>query len=343
MTSSAPTGAGFNIFSIHVGMDRVGDTYPANFNWSLRGCEKDARTMRQVILDRCGDRLPVEPIILTNESARVADLKAEFLDVAALAKPGDLVFFTFSGHGAWIRALPGTATTGLPSEATGYSKPLWLHPTILLYDRMMMDDEWSAVWTAFVEGVRVVTMFDSCVSGTVAIGNFINNAFEKVWNAFREAHDVVDAALRDSRKPDLSTLEKPPESNIQIKDEERWPRTSPLEAIKEAYHEFRALYDSIEKKFSVPVKYHVIGLHYGACQDSQVAEEGPRGGYFTLAVQDILREAPMTFSYQQLFDALQQRLDDEGLKQTPTMVPFGIAAKDLTQQPIFGANSAPLT
>lgn len=302
-----------SVFAIHVGMDRVDPScYPRGFHWNLRGCEKDAKTMRQLVRSRCAEHFPVEPCMLLNEQATVADVKATFMDVAALAKTGDLVIFTFSGHGAWIRALPHTQTVGVPHQATGYAGPLWFHPTIVLFDRMMMDDEWRVVWSAFADGVAVVTMFDSCVSGTAPISNFFGQELDR---------------------SKFAPTPQPPASRSR---RDRRTRTTGLEAIAKTYLRHRETYIRIEKTLSSVADYGVIGLHFGACLDSQVADEGPHGGYFTVAIQQALEHAPASLSYEQLYADVRKRLEREGLQQTPTLVPFGVAHRGLLSEPVFG-------
>lgn len=82
--------------------------------------------------------------------------------MSKLLEPGDIFVFYYSGHGSKISEKT-TSTWGLPiDEEDGVDE------TLYMYNREhLIDDELDMYWKKFKAGVRIVTITDSCHSGTV--------------------------------------------------------------------------------------------------------------------------------------------------------------------------------
>lgn len=139
--------------SLHVGVNStsVGGT-------SLVGCVNDATEMALIAEQHGFEGREV-----------VADCKATFKNVTDKIKeaatqlgPGDIFFFTFSGHGSFIAdedEVEGEDDDELDDR----------DETLVLFDFMICDDYFAReLWPRFAEGVRILMIADSCHSGTVA-------------------------------------------------------------------------------------------------------------------------------------------------------------------------------
>ena len=135
--------------SLHVGVNStsIGGT-------SLVGCVNDATEMASIAEKHHFEGREV-----------VADAKATFnyvtdkiKEAATQLGPGDIFFFTFSGHGSFI-----------PNEVHDDKEPDFRDETLVLFDFMICDDYIAReLWPRFAPGVRILMIADSCNSGTVA-------------------------------------------------------------------------------------------------------------------------------------------------------------------------------
>lgn len=172
--------------SLHVGVDRVD---PAHYggDLALPSCVNDANEMESI-----ASRLGYDTAVLTNEDATCANIAGFLRNAAINLFAGDALFFTYSGHGGQV-----------PNDSDD-DEPDLKDETLVLYDRMLIDDEIFALLGEFREGVRVHMVFDSCHSAT---------AFKQL--ASPDAADMVDlshaAFKEDALAPmkGLATLTMP--------------------------------------------------------------------------------------------------------------------------------------
>ncbi|GAA1769853.1 hypothetical protein GCM10009712_17230 [Pseudarthrobacter sulfonivorans] len=135
--------------SLHVGLNRVDPVHYAGWKGELQACENDARDMAAI-----AEHQGFEPAVLLTRAATYEAVLGAIRRAAGLLQRGDSFLLTFAGHGA---QLPG----GDPSEDDG------LDETVVLFDRMLRDDELGTALRTFRPGVRLVVVSDSCHSGTV--------------------------------------------------------------------------------------------------------------------------------------------------------------------------------
>lgn len=169
----APVPAGRTGRSLHVGLNVVDpNAYPIRVP-VLRGCENDARDMRQLATEQ-----GFTPSLLINEEATAPAVLAGITAAADALNVGDFFLLTYSGHGSQV------------PDPTG-EEPDGLDETLVLYDRQLLDDELSGLWDRFRPGVRILMLSDSCHSGTVA------RATELAYRAYSAATEETPAGYRE--------------------------------------------------------------------------------------------------------------------------------------------------
>ncbi|MEU5806320.1 caspase family protein [Streptomyces sp. NPDC047718] len=134
--------------SIHVGLNQVD---PAKYNgWDgqLTACENDARDMAE--LARAAG---FQDTVLLTEQGTVGNITTELRKAARKLQDGDILLFTYSGHGGQMPDTEG-------------DEPDELDETLVFYDREFLDDELKREFRRFSPGVRIFSLLDCCHSGT---------------------------------------------------------------------------------------------------------------------------------------------------------------------------------
>jgi hypothetical protein len=135
--------------SIHIGLEYID---PAHYgsDGALRTCGKDALDMREIALTQNFSSTK----LLMNEDANREAVTAAIRRASEELKSGDMLFISYSGHGAFV-----------PDE--GADEEDGKDETWCLFDGFFLDDELHALWTGFEEDVRIFMISDSCHSGTI--------------------------------------------------------------------------------------------------------------------------------------------------------------------------------
>ena len=133
-----------------------------------------------------GERGFIAPVVLLDERATHAAVRASLDEMAALSEPGDLFLLTFSGHGGRTRL---RARASEPQAVR-----LWQ-----LYDRSLNDEQLKADLGRFRRGVRVLVVSDNCGGGVPSLqpGQLTSSLSASV---------LVLAACQDGRYADGSGL-----------------------------------------------------------------------------------------------------------------------------------------
>ncbi|MET9882007.1 caspase family protein [Streptomyces sp. NPDC006430] len=134
--------------SIHVGLNNVDPQAYDGWDGQLMACENDARDMAELARAAGFD----DTVILT-KNATVGNVTSELRKAAAKLKAGDILLFTYSGHG------------GQMPDSEG-DEPDELDETLVFFDRQFLDDELHRELQRFDKDVRILTFLDSCHSGT---------------------------------------------------------------------------------------------------------------------------------------------------------------------------------
>jgi len=136
--------------SIHIGMHHY-DSEHYGDEGLLETCEQDAMDMRDI-----ADSQNFDSTLLLTEEATCDKLIEKLRLASRTLVAGDMLFFSYSGHGGSVPDRDGD------EGADDYADE-----TMCLYDRQFIDDELAQLWTLFDEGVRILVVSDSCHSGTV--------------------------------------------------------------------------------------------------------------------------------------------------------------------------------
>lgn len=140
----------------------VGINYLRHTKGRLRGCINDVKNMREFLLSR-GYR-PQDIRVLTDDlqdpsmQPTKANIMRELGNLARSARPGDKLFFHFSGHGSQVVDTSGDEDDGLDE-------------TILPVDynsagQIIDDDLYSTLVEPLPPGCQLTALMDCCHSGT---------------------------------------------------------------------------------------------------------------------------------------------------------------------------------
>jgi hypothetical protein len=146
--------------SLHIGLNEVNPRHYMGWSGRLVACENDARDMAAL-----AQSLGYQPTVLLTKDATARKVTAAIQAAAAALAPGDTFFLTYSGHGGQVPDLNGDESLrdlGEVGEDFDERDETWV-----LYDRMLVDDELWALWSAFPARTRLLVLSDSCHSGTV--------------------------------------------------------------------------------------------------------------------------------------------------------------------------------
>jgi hypothetical protein len=137
--------------SLHIGLNYKGQPLP-----ELKAAEDSAGAMQSI-----ADRLGYKSQLLPAERASKAAVTSAIGAAAAQLGEGDIFFLTFAGHGAWKQS---------ELEADGFAEgwQLFIDPAAAEEETIrfaLFDHELYDLLTEFREGVRIVIVSDSCMSG----------------------------------------------------------------------------------------------------------------------------------------------------------------------------------
>ncbi|MCX4539560.1 caspase family protein [Streptomyces sp. NBC_01565] len=136
--------------SIHVGLNSVDPKKYDGWDGRLVACENDARDMAELARGTGFDTTTV-----FTRDATAENVTAELRKAAKKLRGGDILLFTYSGHGGQV-----PDTEGAEIEPDG------LDETLVLYDRQLLDDELHREFGRMEDGVRILALLDCCHSGT---------------------------------------------------------------------------------------------------------------------------------------------------------------------------------
>ncbi|MGW1375967.1 caspase family protein [Streptomyces sp. NPDC002446] len=136
--------------SLHVGLNQVDPAAYEGWDGRLVACENDAHDMA-----RLARGAGFADTTLLTADGTVHNVTAELRKAAKALRSGDILLFTYSGHGGQV-----------PDADGGDDEPDAFDETLVFYDREFLDDELHREFGRFAEGVRILTLLDCCHSGT---------------------------------------------------------------------------------------------------------------------------------------------------------------------------------
>jgi len=239
--------------SIHVGLNEVDPAHYQGWNGKLVACEFDANDMERL----AGGRGFKTHKLLTKH-ATSKSVTAALHDAATKLDSGDMLLFTYSGHGGQV------------PDANGDEQDR-MDETWVLYDRQMVDDEVYSLLGTLKPGVRVAIFSDSCHSGTVARG------LVELVGPDRVAESVNGG--NGSGQPRVKGM---PDEVVR----------STYDANKALYDEIQK---SLPPFDMANIGASVI-LTSG-CQDNQTSLDGDKNGLFTQTLLKVWDDGAFTSSY----------------------------------------------
>jgi hypothetical protein len=138
-----------NSSALVIGINYIGTQY------ELNGCINDASSMRDLLINNGFKKIKLITDNTTDKPNRNIIL-SEFKNLLSNANNGDIIFFSYSGHGSYKRDTNGDEKTGNDQLIC----PLDFN--------MIVDDELKTLIDQNLkQGVTLITFFDSCHSGSV--------------------------------------------------------------------------------------------------------------------------------------------------------------------------------
>ena len=242
-----PTG-----ISLHVGLNSVDPDRYGGWDGTLVACENDARDMAR--LARAAGF--ADTLLLTGEGT-VDRVTTALRAAAERLASGDILLFTYSGHGGQMPDV-----TGPDDEADRRDE------TLVLHDRQFLDDEVHQEFLRFDDGVRIVTLFDCCHSGSSI--------------ELPGAADVRGRYLPEPKQIELYERDRDFYDDLQRSVAKAAAATGDGQGP--------------------PV------ILISACQDNQTAADGPVNGAFTEALLEVWSDGAFRGDYRTFHRAIQRRL-----------------------------------
>lgn len=232
--------------SLHVGLNSVDPAKYGGWNGKLIACENDARDMEQLAA-HAGFK---DRTTLLTGDATVKNVTAELRKAAKRLAAGDILLFTYSGHGGQVPDING------PED-----EPDRLDETMCFYDREFIDDELYKELEGFAEGVRVLALHDCCHSGT---GLRVREVMTP--EALEEQFQTTDPAMVETTS-----------------------RLMPLEQQDQLYQRDREFFDQLQRELDARDSRELgaSAVLISACQDNQLAADGLRNGLFTATLLQV--------------------------------------------------------
>ena len=291
-------------FSINIGVNR---SEAPGFNLpTLKGPENDAKAMHEIAKKE--GFASNGPIL--GDKATFERVKQELKTAANSLHAGDLLLFTFAGHGTRDAALE------LEGEEDGFDE------TIALFDTVLLDTYFLRVlWPMFDEGVRIFAVSDSCHSGTVFFlsddelidsggGSSLEEEVVSSGGPLVRVGGSLEEEIVSSGGPLIRSI---PEHQMQHH----------LELRKEFFAALKAEAASNNK----PIKANILSL--GACPDKQETADGDPNGVFTQALIKVWKGGSFSGSHRDFRKAIEQEL----LPQTPVLHTKFANEAFITQRP----------
>jgi metacaspase-1 len=221
--------------ALAIGLNSVDPARYGGWSGPLTACEADAEDMQAI-----GRSQGFTVTTLLTKAATRDQVTAELQRAAKTLKAGDIFLLSYSGHGGQLPDRNG--------DEYDAQDETWC-----LYDGQLVDDELYALLGNFEAGVRILTLSDSCHSGSV-----IKLAY------YGGQAKIASNPATPSRLPVY--------------------RFMPAEVSLRTYRENRELYDGILKNKELKRALQSMkasALLISGCQDNQLSADGDFNGLFT--------------------------------------------------------------
>lgn len=275
--------------SVHVGLDHVDPAAYQGWDGTLSGCVNDAHDLAAMAAAE-GYRTTV----LTDRQATAAAVLESVRAVGATLAAGDIFLLSYSGHGGQLADADHD-----DDEPRGFDR------TLACWDRQLLDDELHAVLAGFACGVRIVVVADTSLAGTAVRHPAAPSPPVRTPEGARRARMIPAAvAARDAGRRRGMYLRARRNSRAELR------RTmAAMRTLTRRQAGMRRPTDCIAARIVL----------LAACQDNQVAYDGPDNGAFTAALLAVWNGGRYDGSYPEFLSAVRARL----AAQTPDYVAAG--------------------
>ncbi|REK84930.1 caspase family protein [Streptomyces inhibens] len=241
--------------SLHVGLNRVDPAEYGGWDGQLVACDNDAHDMA-----RLARGAGFGTTTLLTSDGTVENVTAELRRAAKTLKSGDILLFTYSGHGGQV-----PRADGADAEPDAFDE------TLVFYDREFLDDELHREFGRFARGVRILALLDCCHSGTgIEVREFLTP--EAMQEQFQ---------TRDPRRI------------------ENTARLMPVVKQHEIYQRDKDFFQELQRDLAAHKSRQPAAgaLLISACQDNQLASDGDVNGKFTGTLLDVWNDGAFRGGY----------------------------------------------
>ncbi|MEE1757428.1 caspase family protein [Streptomyces sp. SP18CS02] len=224
--------------SLHIGLNKVDPKKYGGWDGELVACENDAHDMARI-----ARAAGFSDTTLLTADGTVENVTGELRKAAERLTRGDILLFSYSGHGGQV-----------PNRVGPDSEPDDMDETLVLFDREFLDDELYREFARFADGVRILAFLDSCHSGSaIEVRDLLNP------EAMREQFQTDD--------PD---------------EIENKARLMPVDRQREIYERDKDFFQRLQRELADGGDHaRANAVLISACQDNQLASDGPVNGKFT--------------------------------------------------------------
>jgi metacaspase-1 len=132
------------------------NNYPNPEN-HLSGCLDDVQDWSDILKNTFGFSTQC---LLTDGNCTPANVKAALSQMISQSKPGDVLVWTYSGHGTQVPDYNG-------DELDGYDEAMYLYGTGGFSSCTLLDDDIRAITAKLPQGVQLAVVADCCHSGSI--------------------------------------------------------------------------------------------------------------------------------------------------------------------------------
>jgi hypothetical protein len=320
--------------SIHIGLNFVDAGRYNGWSGQLSGCVNDAQDMQRI-----AQSLGYTSKLMTNAQATSTAVISEIGKAAQQLTSGDILLLTYSGHGGQV------------ADANG-DEPDGMDETWVLYDRMVVDDELSRLWTSFKAGVRVFALSDSCHSGTVLRSIIAQQVAATPDDDSGATNGNGSTQGGDAALANIAVLDAPIARGVTgggqpfvlrtraLQASDALPKIKYIDPITEQFVRTRDkdLYATVQwLSDSTRAAVNASVILISGCQDNQVSLDGARNGLFTEKLLKVWNSGAFTGNYRAFHQAILTLMPST---QTPNLDSTGVALDAFLAQRPFSIATA---
>lgn len=297
--------------AVIVGINYTGTSIPA-----LSGCINDAQNQKKMLIEHFGFKEDEIKVITDDEDVKptCANIKAGLEWLLEGASKGDFRVFTYSGHGSQLPCTDGSE----PDGQTEILCPLDIQED--WYSKSVFDDYlYETFMKKMPDGVRVLTIYDCCHSGTMSDLSCTRGGLQSV------ALQIKPRFLQPP--PELEEKVKEKEEEAKKKKGGLFSRLSGFSAAPKKKKAPKEVEEITTRSLGPPKTPKLIWSISG-CQDNQTSADafldGMHQGALTWGLMHALEEGgvgkgPYSIQYGRLLETLRSKLKSKGFEQKPGM------------------------